>query len=90
MVSLEGGVVGVDSFLFFDSFALRLKRPPNKPERKIFLIHNFHFNEMTGGETVQLASESHLSWLQAARRGAKAGFERLQFNQQTWKNIRIN
>ena len=74
MVSLEGGVVGVDSFLFFDSFALRLKRPPNKPGRKIFLIHNFHFNEMTGGETVQLACESHLSWLQAARRGAKAGF----------------
>ena len=28
-----------------------------------------------GGETIQLASESHLSWLQAGRRGAKtAGF----------------
>ena len=26
------------------------------------------------GETIQLASESHLPWLQAARRGAKAGF----------------
>ena len=25
-----------------------------------------------GGETIQLASESHLSWLQAGRRGAKA------------------
>ena len=26
------------------------------------------------GETIQLASENHLSWLQAGRRGAKAGF----------------
>ena len=44
-----------------------------------------------GGETIQLASESHLSWLQAGRRGAKtAGFAGYNSNQQTWKNIRIN
>ena len=42
-----------------------------------------------GGETIQLASESHLA-PSGEERGEDGWIRRLQFNQQTWKNIRIN
>ena len=81
MGSVEGGVFGVDSFLFFDSFVLRLKRPPNKPERKIFLIYDFHFNEMKDNDHDIWSRRDHsISQRKApllapsGRRGATAGF----------------